>query len=137
MAINNKPLFTGTPAIGIHKFTNANYTSAQQIFPTTPSTWTEGFYAQKIRIKLSSGATTAACVFSLAIYPGSGAFTPLYDELTIPATTFSNTSPSPIYEIPLNIAVPSPWYLQAVITGSPGASFTFDVIAIGGTYTAQ
>lgn len=141
MAINNKPIFTGTPAIGVTKFTQTTLATFQQIFPTTPSTWVEGLYAQKIRIKLGSGTgNTNSHVFSLYVYNGTSpdtTYASLYDTLLIPATTGTNTSTSPIYEMPLNIALPTGWYLYANFTGTAAGTFTFDVITTGGTYTAQ
>lgn len=135
MAINNQPIFTGYPAIGVTKFTQANLNTRVQIFPTTPSTWVEGAYIQKIRIKIASGASVNTHVFMLTIY--NGTYPAVYDTLLIPPTTFSNTSTSPIYEIPLNIAIPTGWYPFASFTGPASGTFTFDVIVIGGTYTAQ
>lgn len=135
MAVNTKPIFTGTPAVGVTKFTQANLATSQQIFPTTPSTWVEGLFAQKLRVKVSSGANTNAHVLHLYVYNGS--FAGLHDTLLIPATTFSNTSASPTYEVLLNISLPTGWYLYANFTGTAAGTFTFDVIVNGGTYTSQ
>ncbi len=136
MAINNNPIFTGTIAIGTTKFTQANVNTKQTIFPTTPASYAEGFYAQKVRIKLSSGANTNSHVFELSIYNGSVTGGPgVYDTLLIPATTYLSVASSRIYEIPLNISLPTGWYLSGNFTGTAAGTFTFDVIGIGGTYT--
>ncbi len=146
MAINNKPIFTGQPAISVRQITNS--TSTLQIFPTgstngsTPGTSVEGWYAQKVRLKLfttdGTSTTSTAAVLRFYISPDSGTTNYQFDEISLPATSISSTTATPNFELPLNITLPSGYCITAKYDATPGASpISTWITTIGGTYEAQ
>ena len=95
---------------------------------------TNGGYVQKIRFR--SAGTNVATVGRVFINDGTdhtvSTANILYDEITLAATTVSETSALPTYELSLNIALP-PTYRLYVTIGTAVAAGYF-VTVIGGKY---
>jgi len=145
MALNDKPIFTGTPQI--EWYTNgsttnilktANATSA--IIPENYLVFTagsDGGFVQKIRFRpLGTNIATVARIF----INNGGAYTTyanniIYEEISIPATTLNHASALSLFEVTLNVALP-PSYRIYVSLGTT-VSAGFDVCAIGGSYTVN
>jgi hypothetical protein len=104
------------------------------IYPTFTADTTNGGYVQRMRFKPLG--TNVATVARIWINNGSATTTStnnsLWDELTIVASTASQTSAQPVYEVPLNFALP-PSYRLYVTLGTSGAT-GYDVVTIGGKY---
>lgn len=144
MAVNNKPIFTGTPDIqwisGISAAGAADLTSGTSYLVFT-SNVTNGGYVQKIRFKATPGTNiTNAAACRIWINNGGATSTAsnsvLFDEITLPSITASATAASNTYELPLNFALPAGYKIyvslgQATSTGSWNAS------VVGGSYVAQ
>jgi len=95
-----------------------------------------GSYVQKIRFRpVGSPAATVCRVFISSSSTTSATDTWLYDEITLPAVTVSQTAASSVFELPLNIAL-DPNYLLFVTFGtSTGSSGTgYSVVTIAGDY---
>lgn len=105
---------------------------------------TNGGFVRSVRAK--AVGSPAATVMRLFICNNtSGAFTAgttntaantvLFDEVSMPALTASNTLALPVYEIPLNLALPAGYRLLVSFGTSTGAAGTgYRVCAIGGKY---
>jgi len=118
--------------------------SGANMFQIFQADTANGSYVQKIRIKaVGSPAATVLRVFICSNTGGSwtGGTTNtttntwLYDEISLPAITLSQTLQSPTFEINLGFALP-PGYRLAVSFGtSTGAAGTgHSVTVIGGDY---
>lgn len=95
-----------------------------------------GSYVQKIRFRpVGSPAATVCRVFISSSTSTSATNTWLYDEITLPAVTVSQTAASSVFELPLNFAL-DPNYLLYVTfgttTGSAGTGYS--VVTIAGDY---
>lgn len=95
-----------------------------------------GSYVQKIRFRpVGSPAATVCRVFISTSTSTSTTNTWLYDEITLPAVTVSQTAASSVFELPLNFAL-DPNYLLYVTfgttTGSTGTGYS--VVCIAGDY---
>ena len=93
-----------------------------------------GGYVQRIRFRpQGSNAVTVARVFiNNGGVTGTTANNILWDEITLPATSNSETSALPTYELPLNFALPAGYRifvtLGTVVLGG------YSVTVIGGKY---
>ena len=95
-----------------------------------------GSYIQKIRFRpVGSPAATVCRIFISTSTTTSATNTWLYDEITLPAVTVSQTAASSVFELPLNFAI-DPNYLLYVTfgttTGSAGTGYS--VVVIAGDY---
>lgn len=95
-----------------------------------------GSYLQKIRFRpVGSPAATVARVFISSSSTTSSTVTNLYDEITLPATTLSQTAATSIFEIPLNFALPANYLLYVTFGTSTGSAGTgYSVVTIAGDY---
>lgn len=96
-----------------------------------------GSYVQKVRFRpVGSPAATVCRVFISASGTTSATNTWLYDEITLPAVTLSQTAASSVFELPLNFALPaspySLWVTFGTSTGSAGTGYS--VVCIAGDY---
>jgi hypothetical protein len=141
MAVNNKPIFTGTSKISwTNTVITANTTTdltAGTIYGPIFTAATEGSYLQKIRFR--SLGTNVATVARVWVNNGSAttsaANNTLIDEISLPATTVSQTSALSNYEIPLNFTIPSGYRIYVTLGTTVAAGY--DVCVFGGDYTAQ
>ena len=95
-----------------------------------------GSYVQKIRFRpVGSPAATVARIFINNGGVTSAANTWLFDEITLPAVTVSQTAASSVFELPLNIALPASYILYTTFGTSTGSAGTgYSVVTIAGDY---
>jgi len=95
---------------------------------------TNGGWVERIRFK--AAGTNIATVARVWINNGSALSTGnnniLYDELTLPATTLSETAALPTYELPLNFALPPGYRVVTCVATTVAAGYYVSVI--GGKY---
>jgi len=95
-----------------------------------------GSYVQKIRFRpVGSPVATVARVFISSSGTTSATATWLYDEITLPAVTVSQTAGSSVFELPLNFALNATytlWITFGTSTGSTGTGYS--VVTIAGDY---
>jgi hypothetical protein len=139
MAGNNAPIYSRVADIQWNTVVvqSANTTTdltSGTIYPVFTADTTNGGYVQRMRFKPLG--TNVATVARIWLNNGSATTTSsnntLWDELTIVASTASQTAALPVYEIPLNFALP-PSYRLYVTLGTSGAT-GYDVTTIGGKY---
>jgi hypothetical protein len=137
MAANTNPIFTLAPRTswGTTAITTAN--TAKDGTGTVLGVFTagtNGSYVQRIRFR--PAGTNVQTVARLFINNGStngtAANNILFDEITIAATTLSETTSQSTFEIPLNFALPAGYVLNVTIGTSIAAGLY--VSAIGGDY---
>jgi hypothetical protein len=97
---------------------------------------TNGSYLQKIRFRpVGSPAATVCRVFISSSTTTNATNTWLYDEITLPAVTLSQTAASSVFELPLNFALPASYLLYVTFGTSTGAAGTgYSVVTIAGDY---
>lgn len=95
-----------------------------------------GSYVQKIRFRpVGSPAATVCRVFISSSTTTSATATWLYDEITLPAVTLSQTAASSVFELPLNFALDANYLLYVTFGTSTGSSGTgYSVVTIAGDY---
>jgi hypothetical protein len=95
-----------------------------------------GSYVQKIRFRpVGSPAATVCRVFVSSSTTTSATNTWLYDEITLPAVTVSQTAASSVFELPLNFALDPNYLLYVTFGTSTGAAGTgYSVVTIAGDY---
>ena len=128
VASNNSGLVVGPTA-------NTSQTGSGTLYKAFTA-GANGSYVQKMRFRpVLSPAATVCRVFISSSSTTSATDTWLYDEITLPAVTVSQTAASSVFELPLNIAL-DPNYLLFVTFGtSTGASGTgYSIVTIAGDY---
>ena len=97
---------------------------------------TNGSYLQKIRFRpVGSPAATVCRVFISSSTTTNATNTWLYDEITLPAVTLSQTAASSVFELPLNFALPASYLLYVTFGTSTGSAGTgYSVVTIAGDY---
>jgi len=99
---------------------------------------TNGGYVQRIRFKPNnaSGTNNVATVARVWLNNGSTTATAannvLIDEISLPATTGSATAALPVYELPLNFAMPAGYTIY--VTLGTGVAGGYRATVIGGKY---
>jgi hypothetical protein len=95
-----------------------------------------GSYVQKIRFRpVGSPAATVCRVFISSSTSTSATVTWLYDEITLPAVTLSQTAASSVFELPLNFALNASYLLYVTFGTSTGSAGTgYSVVTIAGDY---
>ena len=95
-----------------------------------------GSYLQKIRFRpVGSPALTVARVFISSSTSTSATVTWLYDEITLPAVTVSQTASSSIFELPMNFALPANYLLYVTFGTSTGSTGTgYSIVTVAGDY---
>ena len=97
---------------------------------------TNGSYVQKIRFRpVGSPAATVCRVFISSSTTTNATNTWLYDEITLPSTTLSQTAASSVFELPLNFALDPSYLLYVTFGTSTGSAGTgYSVVVIAGDY---
>jgi hypothetical protein len=97
---------------------------------------TNGSYIQKMRFRpVGSPAATVCRVFISSSSTTSATATWLYDEITLPATTVTQTGASSVYELPLNFAIDPSYLLYVTFGTSTGSTGTgYSIVTIAGDY---
>jgi len=95
-----------------------------------------GSYIQKIRFRpVGSPAATVCRIFISSSTTTSTTNTWLYDEITLPAITLSQTAASSVFELPLNFALNATYLLYVTFGTSTGSAGTgYSVVCIAGDY---
>jgi hypothetical protein len=95
-----------------------------------------GSYLQKVRFRpVGSPAATVCRVFISSSSTTSATNTWLYDEITLPAVTLSQTASTSVFELPLNFALPTSYLLYVTFGTSTGSAGTgYSVVTIAGDY---
>jgi hypothetical protein len=142
MAANTAPIFS---LLGDVQWTNtgamvtANTTkdlTSGTIYLAFTADATNGGFVQRIRFR-SLGTNTNATVARVWINNGGATATiasnTLFDEITLTATTVSETAALATFELPLNFALP-PGYKIYVTLGTAPTSAGWQGTVIGGKY---
>jgi hypothetical protein len=97
---------------------------------------TNGSYIQKIRFRpVGSPAATVCRVFISSNTTTSATATWLYDEITLPAVTVSQTAASSVFELPMNFALNATYTLWVTFGTSTGSAGTgYSIVTIAGDY---
>jgi hypothetical protein len=129
VASNNSGLIVGPSANTALDGTGANIYKAF-------TAGANGSYVQKVRFRpVGSPAATVARVFISSSTTTNATNTWLYDEITLPSVTQSQTAASSVFEIPLNFALPANYLLYVTFGTSTGSSGTgYSVVVIAGDY---
>jgi hypothetical protein len=141
MALNTSPIYSGVGEIqwGTAALVTANpsFEASGSGAITIFSASISGSFVQRIRFKASGSTTaTAARVFiGNANNPATGSNVVLFDEVTLPAVTLSNTAAQAVYELPINAAIPAGYRIIATVATAQVAGGGWYVSAVGGSYT--
>lgn len=138
MPANTTPIFS---KIGDIQWINAVNTANTTTDLTTGTSYlvftsdaTNGGFVQKLRIR--SLGTNIATVMRVWINNGSttgtAANNTLYDEISLAASTVSQTSALAVYELPLNFALPAGYKIYVTLGTTVAAGY--NVIAVAGKY---
>ena len=142
MSVNTSPIYSGAGQIGFTTvLTAANISydataaNAAIVFTATSS----GSFVQRVRFKASGSATaTVARVFiNNGGASGSAANNVLFDEITLAATSGSQTAATATYELPMNIAIPASYQILVAIGTAQAAGGGWYASAVGGSYIPQ
>jgi len=97
---------------------------------------TNGSYVQKIRFRpVGTTAATVARIYISTSTVTSNANTWLYDEITLPAVTVSQTAATSVFELPVNVALDPNYLLYVNFGTSTGAANNgYSVVTIAGDY---
>lgn len=136
-SLNTQPIYTAsadTQWIGsvLTANTTKDLTSGTAFLAFTAAS--NGGYVQRMRFRaLGTNIATVARVFiNNGGVTGTTANNILWDEISLPATTLSETSALPTYELPLNFALPAGYRL--FVTVGTGVAAGYAVTVIGGKY---
>jgi hypothetical protein len=94
-----------------------------------------GNFVQRLRFKASG--STASAVARVFINDGIGTAAAdnfLYDEITLPVVSATNTSATVTLEMPMNFALPPSYKILASITANQNPTGGWYVAAIAGSY---
>lgn len=97
---------------------------------------TNGGYVQRIRFRAmgtNNNQTVARIWVNNGGSTGTAANNNLWDEITLPGTTVSQTTAQANYELPLNFALPA-GYTIYVTLGTAPTSAGWNITVIGGKY---
>jgi hypothetical protein len=136
---NNQPIFSkvgdiqwsGAAVSGANTTKDLTTGTTYSVFHADP---TSGGYVQRIRFKSlgTNQATVARVWLNNGSTTSSSENNTLFDEVSLSATTNSETSALSTTELPLNFALPPGYkiYVTLGVTASAG----YDVTVIGGKY---
>lgn len=145
MAANTSPIYSIVGAVDSVAFNNAGLV----VGPTANTALdgsgtliklftagTNGSYVQKIRFRpVGSPAATVARIFISSSSSTSATNSWLYDEITLPAVTLSQTAASSVFELPENFALDPNFLLYVTFGTSTGSAGTgYSVVTIAGDY---
>ena len=136
-SLNTQPIYTAsadTQWIGAATVANTtkDLSSGTAYLAFTASA--TGGYVQRMRFRAngSNAATVARVFINNGGVTGTTANNILWDEISLPATTNSEVSALPTYELPLNFALP-PTYRLFVTLGTVVVG-GYSITVIGGKY---
>lgn len=137
MAANTNPIFSIVPHIGwgtsLLTTANAAYDGTGTVLGAFTA-GSNGSFVQRIRFR--AAGTNIAAVARIFINNGStntsAANNILFDEITLSATTASQTGATVIYELPLNFGLPANYVINVTIGTTVSAGYYVSVV--GGDY---
>jgi len=138
---NSQPIFTREADVqwstsNVITSNTSNDLTSGTIYQVFSADTINGGYVQKMRFKpsiLSANTATVARIWVNNGNPTSGATNNvLFDEVSLASTTLSSTSSQPVYELPLNFALP-PSYRLFVTLGTVVVG-GYGITVIGGKY---
>lgn len=142
MAANTLPIYTRLGDVQwTTNMTALNATTdltSGTIYLAFSANTTDGGYVQRIRFKPNNASGTNNAVTVARVWLNNGSTTAtaannvFIDEISLPATTGSGTAAIPVYELPLNFAMP-PGYTIYVTLGSAVVG-GYRATVIGGKY---
>ena len=141
MAANTAPIFSATGDIqwSLSPLVAANTlydgTGANSVIVATAGA--SGSFVQRIRFKASGSATgTVARVFiNNGQSTGSAVNNVLFDEITLAATSATQTAATAVYELPLNFALPAGYRILTTLGTVQSAGGGWYTSVVGGSYT--
>jgi len=141
MALNTAPIYSGVGDIqwGTTALTTANpsYEASGSGAVLFFSASASGSFVQRVRFKASGSttATVARIFIADTELPSTGSNVVLFDEVTLAATTATQTAATAVYEIPMNVALPPNYKIVATVATAQVAGGGWYVSAVGGSYT--
>lgn len=146
MAANNNPIFVKEPQInwgstdgdggsaGALKTANTAKDGTGTVLTVFTADATNGSFIQKVRFRpAGTNASTVARIFiNNGSTNGTASNNVLFTEITLSATTGSETGALQEYEVPLNIPLPAGY--KILVTLGTTVSNGYFVSAIGGKY---
>lgn len=141
MSVNTSPIYSSTGQLGwttVLTSANISYDATAPNAVTLITASSDGSFIQRIRFKASGSATaTVARVFlnNANGVTSSAANSVLFDEITLAATTATQTAATTVFELPMNIALPSGSAIVVTIGTAQAAGGGWYALAIGGSYT--
>jgi len=135
--LNTQPIFTASgdtqwaiSAVTANTTKDLSTGTSSLVFTAGPS----GGYVQRMRFRALG--TNVATVARIWINNGGTTATAsnnaLWDEISLAATTVSETSAQSTYEVPLNFALPASYRLYVTLGTAVAAGYT--ITCIGGKY---
>lgn len=142
MAVNTSPIYSGAGQIGFTTILTAANTAYDATAANAAVVFTaqaSGSFVQRVRFKASGSATaTVARVFiNNGGASGSAANNVLFDEITLAATTATQTAATTTYELPMNIALPASYQILVTLGTAQAGGGGWYASAIGGSYVPQ
>ncbi len=140
MALNTAPIYSGvgdiqwtTVLTAVNSTYDATAANAAIVFSASIS----GSFVQRVRFKASGSTTaTAARIFiNNGQATGSAANNVLFDEITLPLTSATQTAATAVYELPVNAALPAGYRILATLATAQSAGGGWYASAVGGSYT--
>jgi hypothetical protein len=145
MPANTAPIYSIAGDVSSVSFNNAGLVVGPTANTATDGSGTlykaftagaNGSYVQKMRFRpVVSPAATVCRVFISSSTTTSATNTWLYDEITLPSVTVSQTAASSVFELPMNFALPANYLLYVTFGTSTGAAGTgYSIVTIAGDY---
>jgi hypothetical protein len=140
MAINTSPIFSSKGDIQWTQLQTAANTTYDGTIGTPAIAFSaslDGGFVQRVRFKASGSATaTVARVFiNNGQSTGSIGNNVLFDEITLAATSATQTTATAVYELPLNIALPAGYRILTTLGTVQATGGGWYATAIGGSYS--
>ena len=137
MPANTAPIFTINPDIQwVDAITAANTTKdlTSGTIYLAFTAGANGSFVQRIRFRTlgTNVATVARVWINNGSATGTAANNTLWDEISLPATTVTETAAQSNYELPLNFALPIGYTIYVTLGTAVAAGW--DAIVIGGDY---
>lgn len=139
MAANTAPIFSATGDIEwttVQTAANTTYDGTIGTPAIAFSASISGSFVQRIRFRASGSttATVARIFINNGQSTGSAVNNVLFDEITLVATTATQTAATATYELPLNFALPAGYRILTTIGTVQSAGGGWYATAIGGSY---
>lgn len=143
MTANTSPIFTLTPDVSNNNGTGvggslltatADYTGVSANHVLEHTAGSNGSYIERLRFKAigSNVATVARIYLNNGSTHGTAANNSFYGEISLPATTATNTAGTVDIDYPMGVRLPSGWtvYVGLATTVSAG----WNCVAVAGQY---